>query len=128
MLCNSAEVRDSMLYVLGGSPEWWTVPKLDTASTLTFALVFSMELGEHGRFDFSMGITHESSEEELFSERVGIRTEERSEIEQAGSPLYCPLVAHARVTFTHPGGHRFFVLDPSGVEIGSMRFGVRVRG
>ncbi len=46
MLANHIEVRDGMFYVMGGSPEWWSVDSLPGVLSPALGLILEREPGE----------------------------------------------------------------------------------
>ena len=123
MLANSAEVRDAMLYVLGGSPEWWSVPATGTAVRMAVALVLEAEHGEQGEHRGTVAIRHVGSEEPLFSTELSLTLGPRTDF-VAGAPQLVPLALNASVTFAEVGPHLLEVaVDEDSYAV---PFGVRV--
>src|SRR5438045_426805 len=60
-LANHAEVRDSLAYVLGGFPEWWTVTELPSSAFLAMVVVLQLERFEiEHEHSFDLVVTRES--------------------------------------------------------------------
>lgn len=48
-LANYAELRESLIFASGASPEWWTVPALNVPSLIAFVATIRLEESEIGK-------------------------------------------------------------------------------
>jgi hypothetical protein len=48
-LSTRSEVHDSLLYVMGGFPEWWTIPDLPAVQEVPLTLVLDLDADEIDR-------------------------------------------------------------------------------
>jgi hypothetical protein len=63
MLVNAAEVRESLFYILGGQPEWITVPSEDAPLRVGFVMSLELEREELGRrFDLVASLEDDDGE------------------------------------------------------------------
>lgn len=125
MLANYAEVRDSLLFICGGSPEWWTLTAPPpTVATLHMATMAEWEPDEIDR-PFEMQITLLSPSGEQRPPFPLILPWQHSEDYVAGAPLYRPLVFQFPVEFHEVGRHSIRIAGGND-ELALIHFGVRV--
>src|ERR1700733_5982799 len=89
-VANHVEAQNSLLYVAGGFPEWWTLNETPCEQTLDLAVVFELAQAELGRpFDVDVVLAHLDSEQKVARLTV-IRSPSDDSVE--GAPLYQPVI------------------------------------
>jgi hypothetical protein len=125
MLCNAAEVRGSLLYILGGSPEWWSISEVPGDARLTAAVVVE-DAPPDQQLDVFVDVHPTDVDPNI--DRAGQaavipRRDPASFVE--GAPRYTPLAMQLACRFDRVGGWRVsFFID--GQIVGSIPFGVRL--
>jgi hypothetical protein len=110
-LANYAEVRDSLVYSMGGFPEWWTVHTLPSVSTLAVVLVAELtkdELPTDHRLDLMLVRPSARDEgEQIASVQFRHAPNENADLE---GPFFQPIVFNFGVEFREEGRHEFAVI------------------
>ncbi len=124
LICKHVDVQSSLLYVLGGSPEWWTVPELPSNEEIALAIVAEVEPGEVGT-EFMLAIScHRDRGDSVVpgAQEVGFR---RDPSDPVDAPLYVPIAVSVSFRFNDVGSHRIRI-SHEGSVLSEIRFGVRV--
>jgi hypothetical protein len=124
LLAEQAQVRDSLLFVLGGACEFWTVPEFPCRIVGTVVLVFETGPDELG--------DHEGQVQVLDGGRVAgktdfaVRTVERT-VYVEGAPWIVNAVVPVAFEVRRHGPHMMRVLYGND-QTHEFRFGVRLAG
>jgi hypothetical protein len=121
-LANSAEVKDTLAYVLGGFPEWWTVPALPASAFLAMVVVLELrddEVDQEYTFD-------------LVVDRLGdttpiaqVRSKRGRSDRAPGAPILHVIAVNFIVQFETEGPHDFVLLS-YGVQLARVPLLVRL--
>lgn len=126
MLCNHAEVRDSMLYIHGGAPEWWTIADVPAQSWLTAAVVIEDAPTTDEELEIFVWVHPADVKPEPDRARraavVPIRDPNNF---VAGAPRYTNLVLKLGCEFDRVGGWQVTFFADRAV-VASIAFGVRL--
>lgn len=124
-LSNRAEIHDTLLYVMGGFPEWWGIPELPSRQTLALALVLEVEVSELGK-TVELGVRFVAGDRTLFDQVMQVETGPVRTDFVAGAPMYRQFIMNLSVEFEQVGLHEIVLSDRDGLELSRVRFGVRV--
>ena len=123
-IANFVEVRDSMLYMLGGFPEWWNVTQLPTAIIMGVGVVVEIEPAELSQ-DLMLDVAIRAVDgEDLADGRAKFRRDEEDG-HIANSPYYVPLAWNFAYEVIAPGPHEVAISN-DGLLLELVRFGLRV--
>jgi hypothetical protein len=103
-LATHTEVRDSLGFITGAFPEWWTVPGIPATTRMDFMVVFDYteDLNEVGHFH----IDHHAPDADV--RIVSIQASRgATPRDAAGGPRYQPFAFEAELTFNKVGLHEF---------------------
>lgn len=126
LLCNHAEVRDALLYIHGGSPEWWNIPEVPAETQLTVALVLEGAAADQQLELFAWVHPADVAPDVRQAGRAAVLPVRDPDTFVHGAPLYTPMVIQLGCRFDRVGGWQvtFFV---DGAVAATIPFGVRVR-
>jgi hypothetical protein len=121
------ETQNSLVYVHGGFPEWWTLTEIPSQAILGLVIVAEVERDEiDTQFDLFITINRlEGEGSDLGTLNLQFcRGESGSFV--AGAPLYQNIAYNISVRFEEVGPYRISIKH-EGEEVGDIRFGVRVQ-
>ena len=126
-IANHVEARDSMLYVSGGFPEWWTVPTLSATVPIGVGLVIEVEPAELGTEQGVKVVLRAEGGPDIAAARVTFnRAVDPNHI--PNSPYYISLAMNLLVTWTQLGAHEVVVSTDDDFVMEIVRFGVKTPG
>lgn len=124
-IANSAEVRDSLLYELGGYPEWWNVSSLPFASSLALVLVVEHEAPDLGNEQVvEISLRRPSSQDADEIGKIQMRRDHDGDHPE-GAPFIQVVVFPFWIEFKDIGPHEF-VATQNGSAIGTASLAVRL--
>ena len=103
-IANYVEVRDSILYVSGGFPEWWTVTSLPSTSVLGIGLVVEFEPEDLNIVHSVTAAVRRVDGAALVVAGDSIRRKEAAD-RPADSPIHMCLASTVLVEFSEEGRH-----------------------
>jgi hypothetical protein len=121
MLANAAEIRDSLLYVLGGAPEWWSVTSLPATISPVLVLVLESDDG-----DRTIKIEVSDSEGNIVLAASPTIPIARQGQPPSGAPKLVPLTISLVMEVITAGRHAVNVFDEEGSLLTAVDFAVRV--
>jgi hypothetical protein len=126
MLANAAEVREGLLYVLGGGIEQLWVAELPTEVAPTVIVSLELDPDDLGKPFQPHLLVRDSGGEALVDVDMPPAVPEREIGGDDGAPLF-PMVFTVGMQVLREGGHELS-LTVDGVELASLRFSVRLAG
>jgi hypothetical protein len=105
-IANYAEIRNGIVNILGGYPEWWEVPQLPQQATMFIVVTCEMDHSEAGRtFSFDLKLKRPSGDDpQLLAQ---IQTVKPPSPAPTGASLKNPIVVPAPVNLGEEGLHEF---------------------
>lgn len=123
MLANAAEVREGLLYVLGGGIEQLWVGELPTEVAPTVVVSVELDATDLGRsFDPHLVVVDPAGEALVDVDMPPARPERELD---GGEVALFPMVFTVGMPIVREGGHRLQLLV-EGVELAALRFSVRL--
>lgn len=123
MLANAAEVREGLLYVLGGGIEQLWVGELPTEVAPTVVVSVELDATDLGRsFDPHLVVVDPAGEPLVDVDMPPARPERELD---SGEVALFPMVFTVGMPIVREGGHRLQLLV-EGVELAVLRFSVRL--
>jgi len=125
-LANYAEVKDSLAYVLGAFPEWWTVPSIPQVSLLFIVALLEYEESElHTNFKFDIHLQRPDGETVVLASVQTHRGVAPNDV--PGSPRYQPVLVGSNIEFRGLGLHQFVLLSEANAELARASIMVRTQ-
>jgi hypothetical protein len=105
-LADYADVKDSLAFISGAFPEWWTVVQIPAPATIYVVLLldYTEEPDELAYFDVE--VHGPKSDVHLFSLQAKRGATDR---DTPGGPRFQPVALQAHVTFQEVGLHQFIL-------------------